>query len=68
MNPTDDCETCENCRRLEGEIAVHHAETVVIREEIRQALEQTMAEGRDITPLLDKLQEDGYDTQSLLFG
>ncbi|MFF4526976.1 hypothetical protein [Streptomyces bluensis] len=61
-------EHCENCRHLQGKIAVLKAEDVVAKAEIRDKLEQLVAQGADITPLLDRMAEDGYDVESLLFG
>lgn len=58
---------CDDCQRLAGENAVLQADAVVMRAEIRQKLEQLMAEGTDIQPLLDRFQEDGIDVQAVLF-
>lgn len=59
---------CKDCCQNREEVAVLKAESMVLEAQLRKRLEDLMAEGADITPLLDQLGEDGHDVQALLFG
>lgn len=58
--------TCPECRQLAAEVAALKAETITTQEEIRVLIEDRMAQGLDVTPVLDSLKEAGIEVGGLL--